>query len=122
MVLSVDIEKDFATIVDEVGKSLFKVTVAETLDTYGRIATTIYTTSTITGIITPVTQEDERLVGAGWVTYNDYVGYFKITSAITEHMEIHDGSSVFEVIKIPAETELAGTAYITRVGLKLRTD
>ena len=122
MALSFDIPRDFDIIVSDIGKSFKKVTVAETLDTYGRMVTAVRTTSTITAIILPVTSEDERLVGAGWVDYGDFIGYFKATDGIDEHMEIDDGSTVFEVIVIPDETEVSGSAPITRVGLKKRTE
>lgn len=124
MTLQVDIEKDFNSILDDVGREVTLVQFTTPLDSYGQIATAVTETrTTITAILVPMRLHARELSGAGWTYTNRWSFYCKVTSGFNIYdFYIEDGSSVYEVVEVISKTKIKSSAFIVHAVLKRRRE
>lgn len=124
MVLQVNVEKDFNSILDDIGREVALVNFTTPLDSYGQVTTApVYSTTIITAILVPMRLHARELSGAGWLYTNRWSFYCKATTGFNIHdYYIEDGSASYDVVEVLSKTKIKTSAFVVHAVLKRRTE
>ena len=120
--LQVNIEKDFNSILSDIGTEVTLVQFTTSLDSYGQVATVVVETEiTITAILVPRKLNEREISGAGWVYSNEFSFYCKATSGFNIHdYYIKDSTAYYDVVRVNSKTRIKPSAYIVYATLRRR--